>query len=769
MRSSIIILVLFSTVFLFSCNYATHRTLSDPSQSGKEDPEPDYSKSLDKDYQDFVTYLFLGNRIDNFSTYFNTFYIAQEDFESAMNDYRASSIANYNRRLDSLNVIPVLPQPTKDKFNKVIERASKVIQFHKNSKFIDEAVLLIGRSYYYLTDYPQAERSFNEFLSKLNASNKSDEAILFLGRTKFALGKNDEAINILSELVQKSRDNEIKASATQELGIFEFRKKNYDQAVEYFKSSINFTRDNERKAEREFILAKMYSLFKPSEAASIYSRAVNSTSDYDLKFYSRLNYARGLNVNNDFNRALKELEDIKSKYRDDLTYRQMTDLEIANTIFNQKQYDRAKQKYYEVIIEYPSTIAASDAYFFLGKYYEEVENDYLNALVNYNKSITENSGSDFNITASKKSVTFEKYFTLISGANGTERITVPVVNNELEKFRIRYNETKGIKDPNVKQNEGTFRGRDEGSGKGKPGGYKAANDSLDKDDENNDGDIEGDNDVERFHKEREIENSEKESKVTDPILKADDKFNTYYELAEIFLYELNKRDSAEFYFNKLLNDFPDSEDRVKILYVLATFYKDSDPSRSENLYRQIIEQYPNTQYFSEARKSLGMTAMEISKEPAEDIYKSAMRSLDSGDFQNTIEQLRNIKTNYPESPFTVQSVYTLGWIYENKLHNVDSTIYYYTIIWENYNESEYFIRITPTLEFLLMEKNKALLQNENGKNPETKDPVNENEADNEVKEEVIEEGKEQEPKDEEEGKEKLSQEEIEKLLKDVGE
>jgi tetratricopeptide (TPR) repeat protein len=765
---------------LSACNYATHRTLSDPSQRGKEDPEPDYNISLDENYQDFASYLFMGNRIENFSTYFNTFYIANEDYESAMKEYRTSTIANYNRRLDSLNVTPVLTQQLKDKFTNVIERASKVIQYHKNSKFIDDAVLLIGKSYFYLTDYPQAERSFNEFLSKLNASDKSDEAILFLGRSNLNIGKSDEAVNILSNLVKDSRNNEIKASASEVLGVYEFNKKNYEQAVEYFKASINFSEDKDKKAERQFILAKMYSLFNPSLAAAEYSKAVSLTSDYDLRFYSRLNYARGLNYNKDFNRAFTELEDLKGKYRDDLIYRQMVDLENANTLYNQKQYDRAKREYFEVIIDYPSTTASAEAYYSLAKYYEEVGKDYLNALVNYKKAVSENTAFDYYSTSNLKVSTFDRYFQLQAEVNGSEKIEIPVVNNELESYRIKYNESKGIVDPNIRNNEGSYRGGiDQGEGKGKPGGYKTASDTLeDKNDEveedkinEEEGDKINEEKIKEFHNNN-MNNEgpgELEIKEEDKSLDEGTRFSTYYELAEIFLYELNQRDSAEFYLTKLLNDFPESSDRVKIMYIMASFYKDSDSSRAENLYRQIIERYPNTQYSVESRKALGLPSIDISKEPAEDLYKNAVKDLDLGNYYEASLTLKEIVNNYPQSSYYAQSIYTLGWIYENRIHDIDSTVMYYSMLWEKFPESEFSIRVTPVLEYLLTEKNNKNTENENMQTSEGKDENEETTKDEVIsKEEEKNEEKEQDPENEDEGKERLSQEEIEKLLKDSG-
>ena len=247
-----IILFFVAGIFIGGCNYTTVRTYERPSEKDvEEDPQPNYDVSLDEDYQDYVSFMFMGNRNENFSTYFNTYFMASSDFDDAITLYRTSTVASFNRRLDSLNITPPVSGEIKDKLTKVIERASKVIQLHKNSKFLDDAVLLIGKSYFYLGDYLQAERKFNEFLTNLSASDLYDEAMYYLGVTKMKLRKTDEASTILKNQVSTAKDKEVRSEAAAELGIDAFGKKNYKDAIDYFRKSIEYTSDNENKALKQ--------------------------------------------------------------------------------------------------------------------------------------------------------------------------------------------------------------------------------------------------------------------------------------------------------------------------------------------------------------------------------------------------------------------------------------------------------------------------------------------------------------------------------------
>ena len=68
--------------------------------------------------------MFIGNRIENFSTYFNTYFNARENFDDAYNDYVTRVLANYNDRQDSIFAKPRLSQESIDKFTIAIEKAS---------------------------------------------------------------------------------------------------------------------------------------------------------------------------------------------------------------------------------------------------------------------------------------------------------------------------------------------------------------------------------------------------------------------------------------------------------------------------------------------------------------------------------------------------------------------------------------------------------------------------------------------------------------------
>jgi TolA-binding protein len=832
----LITFVILSSVLQPGCSYITHKTYSTentPDSGSIIVPDPNYNVTLDFNYQDFVSYFYMGNRVENFTAYFNTFYRSQEDFDDAYDEYRSTIISQYNKRLDSLGIVVPINASVKDKLDKAIERSSKIIQFSKNSKYIDEAVLIIGKSYYFQGLYFKAERTFNEFLSKFSSSPLADDAILFLGQTKLRLGKKEEGEKIFKSLSKDADDLVVKSLAFRNLGILAFNRGNYQEAVDYFESSIKFAVSDERKAEEQFILSKILSVYKPELAAASYKKVLDYTSDFDLKFYSRLNYAKSLVYNKSYSKADEELDDVRNKYREEIVFTQLIDLEMANSFYAQGKIPEALDKYYEVIVKYPNTPVSSDAYYFLGKHEEDVNKSYLNAYVNYKKATEENINSDYIRESEAKTKTFEQYFALEGEIKDSSKVDIPTVNADVEKYRMKYNEERGVEtlEQNTKNsdNSGEDDRRNENNnpdgirndGDGKPGGVKEIfishkDDSLERPERSPDEDMkipenEGipeqkenqeNNNPGNMEKPPEVTDEKPEEILSDSVasLRADSvqaaeerealklneekRFNAYYGLAELFMYNMQQNDSAEFYLKLLLDEFRESDKRTKILYTLGNFYKNlGKKEEGDSVFQLIIDHYPNTVYANESRKILGQKLEKnINLNPIDDLFSSALLQLDSNNYIMAISDLEQVELIFPNDTMVAKSLYAIGWIYENKLVNKDSSLFYYNKLRTKFPESEYTLKVSPMLDYIasLDVKNSPDSTNANPEGSDTmkteEKDVNTESGDEEVKkeseeekkpEETVKENTKPEEQEGEEGKTTLSQEEIDKLLKET--
>ena len=76
------IVVFLLLLALSACSSFNYKTYDENQNKGIDDPDPNYDVTLDRNFQDFTGFMFIGNRIENFSTYFNTFFNASENFGS---------------------------------------------------------------------------------------------------------------------------------------------------------------------------------------------------------------------------------------------------------------------------------------------------------------------------------------------------------------------------------------------------------------------------------------------------------------------------------------------------------------------------------------------------------------------------------------------------------------------------------------------------------------------------------------------------------------
>lgn len=654
-------------VLLFqSCSSFNYKTYDERSNEDVEDPDPNYALTLDENFQDFTSYMFIGNRIENFSTYFNTYFNAKENFDDAYDDYSTRLLATYNERQGSIYARPTISQEAIDKFNKAIEKASKVIQYHKSSQFMDRSVLLIGKSYYYLGDYLKAERKFSEFISKLTNSTIIDEALLYLAKTQLRLENDKPALERLDILIKTSESKAVVSESYQTLAEHYLNKKDYSSAIKNFKEAIKYSGDNEFKAQMQFLVASVTALSSPKDAAIEFDKVLDYNASFDLEYLARYNYAKSLIQSDEFIKSKNTLEDLEVKYKDNAPY--LGQVSFLNGAYyeQKKDFRNANKMYYGVIITFPSTVPSSDASFRIGNYYEN-KGDYLNAYRYYRYSVEQSSMGTNQIAASSKISTFKRYFELRSIITGTAIDTD--YDNE---FKRKTNSAPENEDPKKLPGE---EGND-GKGGGNPGHFIFEDSTVF---------------VDSF------------------LIKKEAVTNAKFELAELFLYSLNRPDSSEMYLKEAYNESDNYDFKAKVLFALSAFYRNNnEQAKSDDILRQVVSEYPLSPVANSSRRLLNISIEEVSSTDASDsLYSRAEQSFVQRDYQSSLDGFRLLISAYPSSVHMDKALYASGWIYENVLIKPDSAYYYYSrlmqtvpnseaaaMIIEKVNEYESFNKIT---------------------------------------------------------------------------
>ena len=257
--------------------------------------------------------------------------------------------------------------------------------------------------------------------------------------------------------------------------------------------------------------------------------------------------------------------------------------------------------------------------------------------------------------------------------------------------------------------------------------------------------------------------------------KEDKVFNAYYQLAELFMYGIVQNDSAEYYLKLLLAKFPESEKQTKILYTLGYFYKNTDrKTEADETFQKIIDTYPNTIYADEARKILGIqsTGEKVIQNPVDEIFTKAVNLFTLNKYAEAVAELKLVEEKYPSDTLVAKSLYSIGWLYENKLVNKDSSLLYYNKLKNQFPQSEYTLKVAPMLEYIASVEKKEPTDStkvNTAVSDSTAGVVNDSAKNTDSGEEIVIEKKEEEVKIDTTnvtGETKLSQEEIDKLLKE---
>ncbi len=172
---------------------------------------------------------------------------------------------------------------------------------------------------------------------------------------------------------------------------------------------------------------------------------------------------------------------------------------------------------------------------------------------------------------------------------------------------------------------------------------------------------------------------------------------TRFLLAETFYFQLSETDSALVQYQSIVNDFPQSDYAPKGLYSIARIYQ-SDPdeevqdsTKANEMYKELIELYPETIYSNTARQVLGLPTIEIEvkEDPARTLFLAAEANLKKRNIDQALDQYLKVIEEYPNSPYLGKAWYARAWIYEHYKNEPEIAATLYQAIKDSFPSSNY--------------------------------------------------------------------------------
>ncbi len=282
---------------------------------------------------------FVGRQYDNLTAYYNKFYNANQAFEKGVRAFQER-----DRSIDRTRYLSIFPVPTEGlneaPFEDAIQKSADVLREHPDSKWVDDALLLIGKSYFYQKNYVGATQKFREVMA-LNTSREL-EARFWLARTLVTSGSYAEASEVL-RTGGEGPDN----SWTARMGLVEgellVRQEQWAEAERVLEEGLRGELPDEVAARAAFLLGQVRETRNaPVEARAAYQRVQQYDPAYELGFSARLSDVELQGEHEDPATALDRLEELAEDDKN-LENRGAIALARARIYRAQGQRDRARE------------------------------------------------------------------------------------------------------------------------------------------------------------------------------------------------------------------------------------------------------------------------------------------------------------------------------------------------------------------------------------------------------------------------------------------
>ena len=133
------------------------------------------------------------------------------------------------------------------KLNESLKVASRVLEFYPDSRWVDDALLLMGKSYFYLQNYYNAINKFSELREKFPESELISQCNLWQAKSLLELREFDDARAWLVLIVESKAPRDVWVESRMVLGVILEELGNLEQAANAYREVTESARDKRLK------------------------------------------------------------------------------------------------------------------------------------------------------------------------------------------------------------------------------------------------------------------------------------------------------------------------------------------------------------------------------------------------------------------------------------------------------------------------------------------------------------------------------------------
>lgn len=329
----------------------------------------------------------LKQRWGDFNAYYNTFYNAQQSYNSGIRSMESQSFVLNPERPIRIHRTPV--RAGQADFEKAIVKSADILREHAASKWVDDALLLIGKSYYYQSQFFSAEQKFNEVLAATSNPATRQQAVLWNSLNMLETNRIAEGISYIQNAIESDEyewDREVLAELNLVLAQLYVESEDNELALEALRNGVSDINDELLRSRAYFLYGQLLQRSdRYDEALQAYRSVSRKYPEYTLIYYSQVKQNEVLREMGRYDQAYRNFV---SMSRDDKNFEQIGDLnyEIARTLQYQGEVYEAFDLLNDVIyasIRPPSRETIAKAHYVLAELYRFDFQDFRLAAAHY--------------------------------------------------------------------------------------------------------------------------------------------------------------------------------------------------------------------------------------------------------------------------------------------------------------------------------------------------------------------------------------------------
>ncbi|KAB2878928.1 hypothetical protein F9K33_11220 [bacterium] len=308
--------------------------------------------------------------------FFNTFYHARKSYNNAVDiidhnkEKNQPQLSSADVPVDRFSVELKTISPDANQFLDVaIEKANKVVVLYPKSGWAEDATLLLGKAHYlraYTNDLYDAKNRLEVFMARYPESKKLEEAKLWYGKTLWKLNLIDEAEEQFRQVSEFAEKSNLKAESLIFLGDIAVNDEDYIAACKYYAAASDMAKV---KGVRKSALYKAFYAYFHTGNFKLAAGYLNVLTRMDLEVSEKFDVffmmARTLKMAGQYDEAIRVLNGFIGNLRYK-NYFVKAEFEIADALRLAGKNSEAVEQFNYVIDTYKNPNFTGDSYYFLG-------------------------------------------------------------------------------------------------------------------------------------------------------------------------------------------------------------------------------------------------------------------------------------------------------------------------------------------------------------------------------------------------------------------